>query len=89
MNYLIGSIKHCGRDKIYTWVKSASIYCSAKIILICLDEILPEDLQDLTDLNVEVVHIPTKPQTDINISKFERHFISRNYFYIIIIKTFN
>jgi hypothetical protein len=79
MNYLIGSIKHCGRDKIYAWAKSASIYCSAKIILLCLDEVLPEDLQDLTDLNVEVVHIPTKPQTDINISKFERHFISRNY----------
>jgi hypothetical protein len=79
MNYLIGSIKHCGRDKIYTWAKSASIYCSSKIILLCLDEVLPEDLQDLTDLNVEVVHIPTKPQTDINISKFERHFISRNY----------
>jgi len=79
MNYLIGSIKHCGRDKVYTWAKSASIYCSAKIILLCLDESLPEDLQNLTDIGVEVVHMPTKPQTDINISKFERHFISRKY----------
>lgn len=79
MNYLIGSIKHSGRDKIYTWAKSASVHCSAKIILLCLDETLPEDLQDLTDINVEVVHMPTKPQTDINISKFERHFISRKY----------
>jgi hypothetical protein len=79
MNYLIGSIKHCSKNRIYTWAKSASIYCSAKIILLCLDEVLPEDLQDLTDINVEVVHIPTEPQADINISKFERHFVSRKY----------
>ncbi len=79
MNYLIGSIKHGGRDKVYAWAKSASIHCSAKVILLCLDETLPEDLQDLTDLNVEVVHVPTAHQTDVNISKFERHFVSRRY----------
>lgn len=79
MNYLIGSIKHSGRDKIYTWAKSASVHCSAKVILLCLDETLPEDLQDLTDIGIEVVHMPTKPQTDVNISKFERHFMSRKY----------
>jgi hypothetical protein len=79
MNYLIGSIKHCGRDKVYTWAKSASIHCSAKIVLLCLDEVVPEDLLDLESLGVQILHMPTEPQADINISKFERHFISRKY----------
>ena len=79
MDLLIGSIKHCGRDKVYAWAKSASIHCSAKVVLLCLDQNIPEDIRDLEELGVEIVHIPTEDQADINVSKFERHFVSRKY----------
>jgi hypothetical protein len=79
MNYLIGSIKHCGRDRVNSWATSAAKFCSAKKILICLDEDLPQDLKSLENLDFEVVHVPTGVQGDVNISKFERHFVSKRY----------
>ena len=80
MNYLIGSIKHCERDKIEAWAISASIFCkNAKKILICLDENIPESLLSLSKLDFELVHLSTPPNADINVAKFERHFIAREY----------
>jgi len=79
MNYLIGSIKHYGIERVYAWAKSASRYVSAKKVLLCLDQEIPEDLKQVEDLGFELIHIPTEAQQDINISKFERHFISRKF----------
>lgn len=77
MNVLIGSIKHCGLERVYAWAKSASKYVSARKILLCLDETVPEDLKQVEDLGFELIHMPTGEQHDTNISKFERHFLSR------------
>ncbi len=79
MNYLIGSIKHCNRDKIDIWVKSAIKHCSSQIVLLVLDDNVPEDILELNNYGVQVVHSPTPPQSDINISKFERHFQVRKF----------
>jgi hypothetical protein len=79
MNILIGSIKHCNLERVYAWAKSASIYVSARKILLCLDETIPEDLKQVEDLGFELIHIPTQVEQDINISKFERHFASRKF----------
>jgi hypothetical protein len=80
MDYLIGTIKHCERDRIDAWATSAFVFCkNAKKILICLDEVIPKSLFGLVDLGFEIIHKPTSPNSDINIVKFERHFISREY----------
>ena len=39
MNYLIGSIKHCNRDRIDIWVKSAIKHCSGQVVLLVLDDV--------------------------------------------------
>lgn len=79
MNYLIGSIKHKQIQDIYPWAKSASKHVLAKKVLLCLDEEIPESLKEITALGFELVHKPTLPTTDINVSKFERHLIAREY----------
>jgi len=79
MNYLIGSIKHCGRERVYAWAKSAATYCSAKKVLLCQDEELSDELKSLEEFGFDIIHMPTTPQSDVNISKFERHFLSRQY----------
>ena len=79
MNYLIGSIKHCERDRIDIWVKSALKYCSCQVILIVLDNIIPESLLELENLGVKLVHNPTGDETDVNICKWERHVKVRNF----------
>lgn len=80
MDILIGTIKHCERERIDAWATSASIFCkTAKKVLLCLDEVVLESLLELTDLGFEIVHKPTTINSDINIAKFERHFIAREY----------
>lgn len=79
MDLLIGSIKHKEIQDIYPWIKSASRHIPGKKILICLDDIIPESIKEVTNLGFELVYRPTSIQSDINISKFERHFFSREY----------
>jgi len=38
MNYLIGSIKHCDKLRINSWIQSALKYCDCKIVLLVLDQ---------------------------------------------------
>jgi hypothetical protein len=78
-NILIGCIKHNDKSRVEIWAKSASKFVSGKIVLICLDEIVPENLYDLEHWGVEIVHMSTPSQNDINISKFERYHIVREY----------
>ena len=50
MDILIGTIKHCERERVDAWATSASIFCkTAKKILLCLDATVPESLFDLVD----------------------------------------
>ena len=79
MNYLIGSIKHCGRDRIDIWVKSALRYCKCQVVLLVLDDVIPESLLELEEIGVRLVHNPTGTQTDVNICKWERHYKVRNF----------
>jgi hypothetical protein len=79
MNYLIGSIKHCGRDRIDIWVKSALRYCKCQVVLLVLDDVIPESLLELEAIGVRLVHNPTGTQTDVNICKWERHYKVRNF----------
>ena len=80
MDILIGTIKHCERERVDAWATSASIFCkTAKKILLCLDATVPESLFDLIDLGFEIVHKPTPPQTNIDIMKFERHYVTQKY----------
>lgn len=79
MNYLIGSIKHCGRDRVDTWVKSALKYCSCQVVLLVLDNTIPESLLELESLGVRLIHDPTGDETDVNICKWERHYKVRNF----------
>jgi hypothetical protein len=79
MNYLIGSIKHCNADRINIWAKSALKHCSGQVVLLVLDDVVPENISDLSNYGVTIVHNPTVPHPDINISKFERHFYAREY----------
>lgn len=79
MNLLIGSIKHRDRNSIENWVKTAVKFVSGKVVLLCLDEIVPQDIQELNQFGVEVVHYPTPNNGDINVSKFDRHLLARKY----------
>lgn len=80
MEILIGTIKHCERERIDVWARSASIFCkTAKKVLICLDEVVPDSILSIRDLDFEVVHSPTPAQTNIDIMKFERHYVTQKY----------
>lgn len=79
MNYLIGSIKHCEKNRIEAWVKSALKNCECEIVLLVLDEKIPESILDLEKIGVNIVHTPTGNETDINICKWERHIKVRNF----------
>jgi hypothetical protein len=79
MNYLIGSIKHCERDRIDIWVKSALKYCSCQVVLLVLDNIIPKSLFELENLGVKLIHNPTGNEIDVNICKWERHVKVRNF----------
>jgi hypothetical protein len=79
MDYLIGTIKHCERDRIDIWVKSALKYCSAQVVLLVLDDIIPESIQELENLGVKLIHNPTGHQNDVNICKWERHIKVRDF----------
>lgn len=79
MNYLVGSIKHCGRDRVDIWVKSALKYCKCQVILLVLDSTISESLLELENLGVKLVHDPTGDETDVNICKWERHYKVRNF----------
>jgi len=84
MNYVIGSIKHCERDRIDIWVKSALKYCSAQIILLVLDDKIPQSILELESNGVKIIHSPTGNEKEIDMCKWERHFTVREY-----IKTLN
>jgi hypothetical protein len=84
MNYVIGSIKHCERDRIDIWVKSALKYCSAQIILLVLDDKIPQSILELESNGVKIIHSPTGNEKEIDMCKWERHFTVREY-----IKTYN
>jgi hypothetical protein len=79
MNLLIGSIKNCGLDRVRIWAESALRFCKAKIVLIVLDESVPDDLYDLEDIGIQIVHKPTINNIDTNICKSDRHFYSREF----------
>jgi hypothetical protein len=79
MNYLIGSIKHCNRDRVDLWVNSALENCSCQVVLLVLDAEIPESLLGLRALGVEVFHTPTEKSDDVNICKWERHLKVREY----------
>lgn len=79
MDILIGSIKHCDRDRIDIWVKSALKYVKARKVLICLDEVVPPSILELNNLGFEVIHYPTNQNSDVNVSKFDRHILSRKF----------
>lgn len=79
MNYLIGSIKHCDSTRVNDWAKSAIKYCNCEVILLVLDQIIPESLLQLSTLGVRIVHSPTKDEVDTNICKWERHFVAREF----------
>lgn len=79
MNYLIGSIKHCERDRVDNWVKSALKHCKCQVTLLVLDQIIPESLLELESIGVKLVHSPTGNEQDINICKWERHLKVREF----------
>jgi hypothetical protein len=37
MNILIGTIKHCNRDRVNVWAESASKFINERKVLLCLD----------------------------------------------------
>jgi len=79
MNYLIGSIKHCDKLRISSWIQSALKYCDCKIVLLVLDQEIPNSLLELETLGIELIHSPTKDEIDTNICKWERHFKAREF----------
>lgn len=79
MDILIGTIKHCEKDKVIAWAASAAIHCSGKKVLLCLDSEVPSSLFELEKLGIEIVHVPTPPQTNVDIMKFERHLVTQKY----------
>jgi hypothetical protein len=79
MNYLIGSIKHCNRDKVDIWIKSALEYCQGQVTLLVLDQIIPESLLELEAIGINLVHSPTGDEQDINVCKWERHLKVRQF----------
>jgi hypothetical protein len=79
MNYLIGSIKHCTKDRIEPWVKSATKHTSAQIVLLVLDSEIPKDIEEFSHVGVELHHYPTKNTHDVNICKWERHIKVRDF----------
>ena len=79
MNYLIGSIKHCNRDKVDIWVKSALKNCSCQVTLLVLDQTIPDSILELENVGVTIIHSPTGNETDVNICKWERHIQVRNF----------
>lgn len=79
MNILIGSIKHCNRDRIDNWVKSAIKNSKCEIVLLVLDTIIPESIKELEFNGVKIIHTPTKDSSDVNICKWERHIKVREY----------
>lgn len=79
MNYLIGSIKHCNKLRINGWVQSALKYCNCQIVLLVLDQEIPESISELEKLGIRLVHCPTKDEADTNICKWERHFKAREF----------
>lgn len=79
MNYLIGSIKHCGRDRVDIWAKSALKNCKCQVVLLVLDEIIPESILELELIGVRIVHSPTGNESDVNICKWERHIKVREF----------
>jgi len=83
MDILIGTIKHCEKDKVLAWATSAATHCSGKKVLLCLDSEVPNSLFELKNLDIEIVHMPTLPQTNIDIMKFERHYITQKYLSLI------
>lgn len=79
MNYLIGSIKHCNKLRINGWIQSALKYCNCQIVLLVLDQQIPESLLELDKLGIKLIHCPTKDEVDTNICKWERHFKAREF----------
>ena len=79
MKYLIGSIKHCNRDRIDIWAKSALKYCSCQVVLLVLDKNVPPSLLELEEIGVKIVHTPTGDEKNIDTCKWERHFKVREY----------
>lgn len=79
MNYLIGSIKHCERNRIDIWVKSALKHCNCQVVLLVLDEVIPNSIAELENYGIQIVHIPTGSETDVNICKWERHIKVRDF----------
>ena len=79
MNYLIGSIKHCERDRVDNWIKSALRYCQGQVTLLVLDQVIPESLLELEAIGVKLVHSPTGNEQDINVCKWERHLKVREF----------
>ena len=79
MNYLIGSIKHCDKLRINSWIQSALKYCDCKIVLLVLDQEIPNSLLELETLGIKLIHSPTKDEIDTNICKWERHFKAREF----------
>jgi hypothetical protein len=79
MNYLIGSIKHCNRDRVDIWVKSALKNCLCQVTLLVLDQTISDSILELEDVGVKLIHSPTGDETDVNICKWERHIQVRNF----------
>ncbi len=80
MEILIGTIKHCTRERIDVWAKSASKYCKSKKVLLCLDEVIPNDILTLSELGFDIQHYPTPHNQSIEVMKFERHLVQQQYF---------
>jgi hypothetical protein len=79
MNYLIGSIKHCNRDRVDIWVKSALKNCSCQVVLLVLDQNIPESILELEAVGVKLLHRPTGNESDVNVCKWERHIKVREF----------
>lgn len=80
MNVLVGVTKNCEIDRLDVWAKSAYQYFpTVKKILLCLDEKVPNSIRNLEKLNFNIVHIPSPPEKNIDIMKYERHNVIRQY----------
>lgn len=80
MNILIGVTKNCEVDRLAVWANSAyQCLPNIKKILLCLDEQVPSSIRKLELLNFNIIHIPSPPEKNIDIMKYERHNVIRDY----------
>lgn len=79
MKYIIGSIKNKKAQDVYIWAKSASTYNKYKTILLVLDPEVDSSFSIIENLGIEVVHIPTEKDSNIDVCKYQRHITVYNY----------